>query len=344
MCVLAGYIGSLPAADLLLETGEVMQGLWSGFYTGIGVMGDDGTLRKFKTAGYSRYFREQFDLADLPGHCGLFHSRTNSGGDARYAHPFVSGDNTVMLCGQGRAGYFARFDDRPTEIGNMLLKQGIKFSSADTTQEKKKYQILDDGSQVHVSDIVTEYAAFLYKKIADPVQTVRQCATDILEEGISLYIFKAHPGHIFVSNVNCRLAIRFRPDGVLMATSKIALGTAPGRDLELPCNCVADITADSIKIEELSKQLEVSSITDQTGLYAEIFEYIKNNRGTSMAQIRDNIINPRCTRGWLFDAYPYQIVEQMLNEGIIKLASEEIPGPPCGSSKAWQTLIYPAEK
>jgi hypothetical protein len=342
MCVLAGYIGKLPAAELLLETGELMEGLWSGFYTGIGVLGEDGVLRKCKTVGYSRYFREQFKLTDLPGHCGFFHSRTNSGGDERYAHPFVSGDNTVMLCGQGRAGIFARFDDRPTAIGNMLLEEGIKFSSADPNLEPKKYQILNDGSQVHVSDIVTEYAAFLYKKLSDPVQTVRKCATDIVEEGVSLYIFSDHPGHIFVSNVNCRLAICFRPDGVLMATSKIALGSAPGRELELPCNCVADITCSDIKIKELSPQLTVSSITNQKGLQAEILNYIKNNNGVSMAQIRDNIINPRCSGNDLFEAYPYRIVEQLLNEGVIKLSGEEIPGAPVSSNKAWRTLIYPA--
>lgn len=341
MCVLVGYIGNKDAAEQLLSGGERIQGLWSGFYTGIGVLGDDGVIRKHKTTGYSRYFRERFDLTDLPGHCGFFHSRTNSGGDARYAHPFVSSDNSVMLAGQGRAGYFAQFDDRPTAIGNMLLQHGIKFGSADSTLDHKKYQILNDGSQVHVSDIVTEYAAFLLKKLSDPMKAVRKCATDILEEAISLYIFKDHPGHIYVTNVNTRLAIRFRADGVVMATSALAFDDMPGRNMELPCNCIADISCDSIKIEPLSDQIEVSGITDQTGMTDAILDYIKSNNNTTLAAIRDNVINPRCTKGYLFDAVPHRIVEQLLAEGKIKLLSGEVDGPPCCSDKAWRTGIYP---
>ena len=95
MCVLCGYIGKEPAAPILLRMGERMQGLWSGYYTGIGTLGDDGIIRHYKTTGYSRHWRERFSTDDLPGTMGFFHSRTNSGGDAKYAHPFVSSDGST---------------------------------------------------------------------------------------------------------------------------------------------------------------------------------------------------------------------------------------------------------
>ena len=61
MCVLCGYIGRREAAaSVLLRMGERMQGLWSGFYTGIGVLGNDGVIRHRKTTGYSKYWRERF--------------------------------------------------------------------------------------------------------------------------------------------------------------------------------------------------------------------------------------------------------------------------------------------
>ena len=86
MCVLCAYISrETQAAPLLLESGERIQGLWSGFYTGIGILGDDGVIRHRKTTGYSRYWRERFSTDELPGRMGFFHSRTKSGGDARYA-------------------------------------------------------------------------------------------------------------------------------------------------------------------------------------------------------------------------------------------------------------------
>ena len=144
MCVLCGYIGKEPAAPVLLRMGERMQGLWSGYYTGIGTLGDDGVIRHHKTTGYSRHWRERFSTDSLPGTMGFFHSRTNSGGDAKYAHPFVSSDGSAMLVSQGSSGVFAEREQEIVDIANMLLDNGIRFASADSTLTYKKYPVLKD--------------------------------------------------------------------------------------------------------------------------------------------------------------------------------------------------------
>lgn len=56
MCEMCAYIGrERSAAPILLAQGKRMEGLWSGFCTGIGVQDADGTLRMHKTLGYSRF-------------------------------------------------------------------------------------------------------------------------------------------------------------------------------------------------------------------------------------------------------------------------------------------------
>ena len=344
MCVLCAYISrETQAAPLLLESGERIQGLWSGFYTGIGILGDDGVIRHRKTTGYSRYWRERFSTDELPGRMGFFHSRTNSGGDARYAHPFVSSDGSVMLCGQGYSGIFDKDDEKAVAIGNMLLDEGVVFSSRDDSLKFKKYQILKDGSQVHISDIVTEYAAFLIKRNHDPLKTVQQTGSEILEEAISLYIFRDFPGRVYTTNVNTRLAILWREDGVIMSSSPLAFGNSEGTPMELPPNTVSEISVDGIKIEKLTSKISVHQLSDRTALTDEVLEWIKAHPGTKLAELKDNILNRRCKEFGreLYVARPHFIMEQLLSEGKIYLSSKEVPGPVCCSDLGLQTLIYP---
>ena len=343
MCVLCGFIGKeQQAAPVLLRMGERMQGLWSGFYTGIGVLGDDGAIRHRKTTGYSKYWRERFSCGDLPGSTGFFHSRTQSGGDARYAHPFVSNDGSAMLVSQGFSGVFAGLDAKIVKIGDMLLDEGVRFSSRTDALEFKKYPELKDGSLVHVSDIVCEYAAYLYRKLRDPLAAVRKTGNDILEEAISLYIFRDRPGHVYTTNVNSRLIIQSRPDCVMMSSTALAFDDDSGEMLELPFNSVADIALDGIRVERLSDRLQVRPVPDQRGLTDAIMQWIRENPGTSEAQIKDKVINPRCPNKdkILYSGLVHPILEQFLAEGRVRLEDQEVPGPSCCTDKGLRTGIF----
>lgn len=345
MCVLCGYISKEKnVAPKLLDYGESIEGLWSGFYTGVGVLGDDGVIRHRKTTGCSSVWRERFSTEDLLGKTGFFHSRTNSGGDTRYAHPFVSCDGTTMLVGQGHAGCFAKYNDKIVDIANALLGEGVVFSSADPDLERKKYQVLKDGTQVHVSDIVTEYAASLYRKCGDPLEAVRKTATDILEEAISLFIFRDKPGHIYVSNMNARLAIRRIPDGIFMTTSLLLFDKVYGESLEMPSNAVADISLDSVTFKPLVDNLTVGALGNPKQLYQDVYDFIKSNDGVSLPQIMDSVVKKHCAADdvepLFLQGLPHQIVEQMYAEGIINYETKKVPGPSCCSDPGARTLFY----
>ncbi len=328
MCEMCAYIGRQnKAAPVLMEYGKRIEGLWSGYCTGIGVQDADGTLRMHKTLGCSRHWEQQYELASLPGTIGFFHSRTGypgMPGDRRYAHPFLTADGSGMLVSQGALGIFAEQSGSISRIGNMLLKEGRKFSSADFTV-KERFQLLEDGSRVHMSDVVGEYAARLLKQCGDPLEAIRRAGNDILEESCSLFLFKEFPGHLYVINMNQRLCAYFHEDGISISTCSLAFGNERVGLMEIPANTVLDITADSIRMEKLSEGIQLYSKV-APGLQDAFLEWVEKNPGTLLAHVMDNVLKVRYPAGVLRHVPTHEVFEQLYFDGKLKLETKEYPG------------------
>ena len=342
MCMMCAFIAkdkNKQAAPSLLAAGKRIEGLWSGPYTGIGVLGDDDTLRVRKTTGYSRYWEEQFSCDELPGSMGFFHSRTGSGGDVRYAHPFLSHDGSAMLVSQGSAGIFKDQDEIIGAIGDSLLDEGVVFSSADSTLSIRKYPFTKDGAQVHVSDIVAEYGASNYRKLGDPLAAVRKTATDIKEEAGSLFIFKDRPGHVYVANMNQRMCIHFGEDGAMLASCALAMGDRPVNLIEMPPNTVADVTARDIKIEPLDPSLKPYE-GYPPGLVEALLEWLPDNPRTGLSCFLDKVLKQRFPLGVLRHVPTTRLFEHLFYEGRLLLETEEVPGlvDDHKALKTWITL------
>ena len=106
MCVWSAYTGKKSAAPFLIDSLGRIEGIWGGFYTGL-VTNDNGVLRMGKVIGNLRVWQEKYSAKDFPGFSGLIHSRTNSGGDERWGHPFVGSSGKVAIISQGCGGLFA---------------------------------------------------------------------------------------------------------------------------------------------------------------------------------------------------------------------------------------------
>ena len=328
MCMMCAFISKdkkTQAAPILLEAGKRIEGLWSGHYTGIGVQGDDGTLCIRKTTGYSRYWEEQFSCSELPGSVGFFHSRTGSGGDVRYAHPFLAHDGSAMLVSQGSAGIFKNQDEIIGAIGDSLLDEGVVFSSADSTLEIRKYPFTKYGAQVHVSEIVAEYAASNFRKLRDPLVAVRKTATDIKEEAVSLFIFKDCPGHVYLANMNQRICIHFGEDGAMMASCALAMGDRPVNLIEIPPNTVGDVTATDVKLEPLNPLLKPYE-GYPAGLLDAVLEWLPNNPRTGLSCFLDKVLKQHYPSDVLRHVPTTRIFEYLYYEGRLLLETEEVPG------------------
>ena len=98
MCNIAGYVGSQDATPILLKMIQIQEGLNGGFYTGLAVH-NGKNLHMRKTLGDLDTLLKTSNAAALPGNAGIAHSRTPSGGDGTWAHPFVhETDGVIDLC------------------------------------------------------------------------------------------------------------------------------------------------------------------------------------------------------------------------------------------------------
>ena len=330
MCEMCAYVGRKhQAAPILLEYGRCIEGLWSGFCTGIGVQDSDGTLRQYKTLGYSKYWEEQFQTSCLPGTIGFFHSRTGyqgCPGDSRFAHPFLSSDGEVMAVSQGAIGIFAEKSGSISRIGNELLKKGRQFASADFHLEADRYIALDDGSRVHMSNIVCEYVASLLEEGYVPLDAIRKAALDIQEESATMFLMRKHPGHLFVVNMNQRLGIYFHDDGVSLATCALAFGDDRVNLMETSQNSLLDITADKLYIETLLEELQPYQKIP-AGLQDAFLEWTADHPDTMLPHVMDNVLKVRqYPPGVLRHVPTHEIFEQLYYDGKLELSSQEYPG------------------
>ena len=124
MCVWSAYAGKKEAAPLLLEALKKTEGYWAGYYTGIAVCSSSKEINFAKCVGHTGVWEERFNVADLPGNTGIAHSRTNSGGDDNFAHPYVGTEGIVALVSQGSVGIFG--EEKPLRKKFMSIKTDSK--------------------------------------------------------------------------------------------------------------------------------------------------------------------------------------------------------------------------
>ena len=338
MCVLCAYTGSQNAADELWRMGTVIEGLWSGFYTGIATVDRHG-IHDAKCCGYSKFWLDKFKLADFPGNTGLFHSRTNSGGDDKWGHPFTGCNKKVSLVSQGNDGVFSDMSVW-ADAGNRAALKGKFFPAHSYNIPLKRYPVLSDGAKVHVSEIMAQTAEMLYEENSDPMKTVREIASTLREEGITLLVFHDLPDKVFFINMNQRGAVYFTDNGAYCASSLLAFGMPFPKYTELPMNSIGYFTANELFCEKMPAPDFAIIDRIPNGVLQAAVDFLKKNPGSTMAEITDGGF------GVLFPASgirlrsmtAHHIIERLLAENLIYFKNVEVDGP-CGS-KGLRSLFY----
>ena len=326
MCTLAGYIGSERAAPLLLEMIKRQEGLWSGFYSGA-VTAADGDLHWEKTIGTFEKLELETPVRELPGTVGLVHSRTKSGGDVEWGHPFVSNDATVAVVAQGGHGLFASNASR-VALGDELLAQESSFRTA-TPGTIGRYPTLSDGNAIHTSELNTEAVARAYAECGDPCDAIRRVASCIPSEAVFAYLFRDRPDQLFISNVNQRIVIARNATGTFFASSAFALPDEVHWRMELSGNMLAVIDREEVHLQELAAP---GAVTVDERLPAEldatVLAYLRENPRCSLPQIHNDAVAPRLPSGRLWRKSPaaYTTVERLVDAGLVTVETEPAPG------------------
>lgn len=330
MCVWSAFIGNKQAAPEVWKTGTAIEGFWSGFYTGIASIDQNGIYSR-KCCGYSKHWQEKFDLRELPGKTALFHSRTNSGGDDAWGHPFTGTNNKVAIVSQGNDGVFP--DMTPwAELANELVAHGKVFAARAFNVPLKRYPILTDGAKVHTAEIIAQSVEYFYEQCGNAIQAIRQMWNRVHEEGITLFLFHDQPDKIYFINMNQSGALYFTPEGTYAASSRLAFGLPLVKHTELPLNSVGFFTANGFYSETLPEPgfPVIDRIPD--GVMTATLEFLKQNPGATMAQItHEGIARLFPEEGIRLRAFAaHRLVETLLAEGWIASKNSETEGP-CGT-------------
>ncbi|OGV53617.1 MAG: hypothetical protein A2017_02855 [Lentisphaerae bacterium GWF2_44_16] len=337
MCTWAGYIGEKDACRTLVEMGKKVEGIWSGFYSGIVTLDDKG-FHYDKVIGNINCLEEKGIISGFTGNIGLFHSRTNSGGGSEWAQPFVIPEKTLAVVGQGSRGFFS--DEPIIESGNRMLDLGRYFTSS--AKPCGRYPLLNDGKEAHVTEIITQAIAVEYETCGNHTDAICRILAKLPLESVFIFIFKDDPRSIYLGNINQRIVIGKDASGTYLGTSSLAFPESTNWLTEIPGNTVAKVSMDGIELKTLSWEKKLQPEEQfPYGIEQAFFEYVAENPGCFLAEIVDNALKPlfngkklqrRAVAG-------YQTMERLLKAEKIYLKTLEIPGVN-ESAPAVRTCFY----
>ena len=326
MCTLAGYVGADRAAPILLEMAKRQEGLWSGFYSGLATT-DNRRLHHDKIVGNMDKLARETAVASFPGTAGLVHSRTKSGGDREWAHPFLDPSGAVACVAQGSHGFFSDHAPR-VNLANELLATGRRFASA-VPGQVGSYPALADGSSVHSTEIVALAVGAAYERLGDPLRAVDEVTRRAPAEAVYVFLFHDDPGRLYASVVNQRLVIGLDASGAYVASSALAFPESVRWVTETPGNTVAVVSLDGVRFAPLfpPSALAVAEVLP-AGVEEACVEFIRANPGKRLADIVDGAVARLLPKEGLVRraAAGYRTIERLLAAGRIRAETKAVPG------------------
>lgn len=324
MCVWSAYAGDREAAPLLWGSLERIEGIWGGFYTGLVTLSDSG-LHWEKCVGCTEVWKKRYDLKDFPGRAGLIHSRTQSGGDAHRAHPFVGADGVVALVSQGSCGIFADCEDAFAACADAMLDRGRRCRSAVPETASRSF-LLKDGTRASMSDIVANAVEEQYLQHGDPVRAMKTVCGSLPEESATIFLFRDRPGFIGFVNVNQHVVCDFEAGSVWLSVTSLGV---PGYAMEIPGNSVGFVTAaGEFHRERLSEEgPEPDTRIPEKALPA-FRDAVRKNPGLTLGPLCDLAVRPLFPHTTLeyCAVAAYRALETLARAGEIRFEPALVPG------------------
>ncbi len=245
MCNIAGFIGGQRAAPVLLEMLKKQEGFAGGYYTGLATI-SEGRLYHAKVIGDTDQLIADTDAQDLPGNIGIIHSRSKSGGDVEWGHPFVDCTGRLAYVANGSRGFFTGFTDED-KLAEELRQKGHSYRS----QEKErmgKYPVLADGSCVHSSEVMCHLIEEYMQAGYGGAEAIKESYLRFPGEIVGLMLHATRPNSIFAARINQPMMIGQSQKALYLATSALVMPQEVHTITAMPVNSAADFRLNSFDI------------------------------------------------------------------------------------------------
>lgn len=236
MCNIAGYVGTKPAAPILIDMMRKQEGLDAGVYTGIATI-HEGKIYCAKVAGPLDVLLKETDASKLPGTIGIIHSRTPGQRDKtkEWSHPFTcekDGEIKTAFALNGTIGCCKPQRDTYIPFAEELLAEGYELKSA--VPADGHYMELSNGTRVHPSDVLTQLISRRILNGMNTVDALEESYCQMPKEIVGLLLSVTEPDAISWGRMNFPMHLGFAEDGAYLATAPQCFPDEVGEPTLLP--------------------------------------------------------------------------------------------------------------
>lgn len=329
MCNIAGYIGNRPAAPILVEMMKNQEGYCGGYYTGIVTL-HEGKLWCAKVIGDVDRLLAETDAMNFPGTCGLIHSRSKSGGDRSWAHPFTSGDGKLALVlNGGKVQYAPVCDD--AGAARELWAQGVRFATeCPRSEEIRSFPVLENGNSVHDTELICLLTHWYRQQEGiSTEQALEKAFLRVPMEAVSLVLNAEEGRKISFANYNMPMTVARTEEEVFLASFSICFPenrSYLSREM-IPCACSGTVTEAETRIHRFRPIKPVGPVTpDIVHAAWEIQLKLLAEGSCTIGKLNDTV------RGLWTDAvdqrYPltYGILQRLWDQDRLRIVKTKVPG------------------
>ncbi len=328
MCNIAGYVGSKNSTPILLEMIKKQEGLNGGFYTGIAVH-NGNTIDYKKVQGDLAVLLKTTNAEGLVGNTGIVHSRTPSGGNSSWAHPFIAERNgEVKICyvANGARASFADNAETCSKIADSMIASGYDIPNKLNIQGSI-YIRLSTGESVHMSDVLCQRIYEHLDSGKTPIDAMTSAYVEMPGEIVGLMLEKNSPKCIYYSRINRPMFVGFNSDGAYLASSPTAFPESVKEYKLLPALSSGVIYKDHYEVvpyKEFSKPVLPFDDSTIESSKAVIVNLLKN--GTTTVKDIFHALEKILPTDTLTDrdAITYLSLTSLLNEKVITFTNGSI--------------------
>lgn len=330
MCNIAGYIGDRPAAPVLVDMMRNQEGFCGGYYTGIVTL-HEGRLYCAKVMGDVDRLLDRTDALQLPGTCGLIHSRSKSGGDWRWAHPFTADEGALALVlNGGKVQYEPVCDD--TGAARFLWKQGVRFDTeCPWAEEIRSFPVLENGNSVHDTELICLLTDWYRKQENLPTdQALEKAFQRVPMEAVALVMHAKDGETISFANYNMPMTVARTEKETFLASFSICLPA--DRDYiskeVLPHACSGMVTAQQTCIHRFRPVKPIGALTPQIvhAGWESILRLLEESGPCTIGQLNNAV--RVLWKDTIDQRYPltYSILQTLFDMGRLRVVKTVQPG------------------
>jgi len=329
MCNIAGYVGSRPAAPILIEMLRSEEGFWAGYYTGIATL-HEGKIHYRKLTGDLDRLLSLTDAAALPGNIGIIHGRSKAGGDDEWAHPFIGksdGIEKIAYVANGSNGSFTNQKPHQSAVAERLATSGYEMRSR-AFMSNKGYPTFANGESVHVSDVMCQLVLSHMDSGKACENAMADAFCEMPAEIVGLMLALDVPNSIAYSRINEPMSVAFADHGAYLATAPIAIPDDATEPTLLPACSSGIVSRDSFTAIPYKAPPKVTQVTADmyTTLYTSVTK-LTADKERSFPELWEGtkalFDGMGCTQ---IEAMLYDIVSDLIRTGKASCSVIRVPG------------------